>query len=47
MRIVIDLEAPVNMAQGIKEALAMYLERYGKARVVRIYEPKEGDNDEA
>ena len=40
MRIVIDVDAPNGMAQGIKEALAMYLERYGDARVVSVTEPK-------
>lgn len=36
MIIVVKVNAPMHMAQGIKEALAMQLERYGDTRVVEV-----------
>lgn len=36
LRIVIEVSAPGWAAQGIKERLAMMLERYGDTRVVEV-----------
>lgn len=36
MIITIQVNAPLHMAQGIKETLAMQLERYGDTRVLEI-----------
>ena len=36
MIIVLQVDAPLHMAQGIKETLAMQLEQYGDAKVVEI-----------
>lgn len=36
LRIVMDVDRPVGQAIGIKEALAMDLERYGDVRVVSV-----------
>ena len=36
MIIVLKVDAPLFMAQGIKEALAMQLEKYGDTRVLEI-----------
>lgn len=36
MTITIQVNAPPDAAQGVKEALAMWLERYGDARVVSV-----------
>lgn len=36
MIIVIKVDAPLHMAQGIKETLAMQLEKYGDTRVLEI-----------
>lgn len=38
MTIVVQVDAPPGQAIGIKEDLAMYLERFGDARVVSIRE---------
>ena len=38
LRIVIEVDRPTGQAIGIKEALAMYLEQFGDARVVEIKE---------
>ena len=38
LTITIKVNAPPGMAQGVKEALAMFLERYGDTRVVSIVE---------
>lgn len=38
LRIVIECDAPIGQAVGIKEDLAQHLERYGDCRVVRIDE---------
>ena len=40
MIIVLQVNAPLHMAQGIKEALAMQLERYGDTKVLEIREEK-------
>lgn len=36
MIIVLQVKAPLHMAQGIKEAIAMQLERYGDTKVLEI-----------
>lgn len=36
MIIVIKADAPLYMAQGIKEAIAMQLEKYGDTKVLEI-----------
>ena len=36
MIITIKVDAPLHMAQGIKEAIAMQLEKYGDTRVLEI-----------
>ena len=36
LTITIQVNAPPDMAQAVKEALAMWLERYGDARVVSV-----------
>lgn len=36
MIIVLQVNAPLHMAQGIKEALAMQLEQYGDTKVLEI-----------
>lgn len=36
MVIVLQVNAPPYMAQGIKESLAMYMERYGDTKVLEI-----------
>ena len=38
IRVVVEVDAPTGQAIGIKEALAMWLERYGDARVVAVEE---------
>ena len=38
MRIGMDVDRPAGQAIGIKEALAMDLERYGDVRVVSVEE---------
>ena len=38
LTITIKVNAPPGMAMGIKEDLAMYLERYGDAKVISIDE---------
>lgn len=40
LRIVIDVDAEVDTAQGVKEKLAMDLERFGDVRVVEVREIK-------
>lgn len=40
LRIVIDIDAEVDTAQGVKEKLAMDLERFGDVRVVEVREIK-------
>ena len=36
MIVVLQVDAPLHMAQGIKETLAMQLEKYGDTRVLEI-----------
>ena len=36
MIIVLQVNAPPYMAQGIKESLAMYLERFGDTKVLEV-----------
>ena len=36
MIIIVQVDAPLHMAQGIKESLAMQLERFGDAKVLAI-----------
>ncbi len=36
MIIVLQVNAPLHMAQGIKETLAMQMEKYGDTRVLEI-----------
>lgn len=36
MIIVLQVDAPLHMAQGIKECLAMELEKYGDTKVLEI-----------
>ena len=38
MIIVLQVDAPLHMAQGIKEAIAMQLEKYGDTKVIEIRE---------
>jgi hypothetical protein len=38
LRIVVEVDRPAGQAIGIKEALAMYLEQFGDARVLEIKE---------
>lgn len=40
LRIVIDIDAEVDTAQGVEEKLAMDLERFGDVRVVEVREIK-------
>lgn len=41
MIIVVKVNAPPGMAQGIKEAIAMQLEKYGDTKVLAIREEKQ------
>ena len=36
MIIVLQVNAPLHMAQGIKEAIAMQVERFGDTKVIEI-----------
>ena len=38
LRITLEVEAPAEAAQGVKEQIAMELERYGDVRVVKVEE---------
>lgn len=38
LTIMIEVDAPSGMAQGVKEQLAVLLERWGDARVVSVEE---------
>ncbi len=46
MIIVLQVKAPLHMAQGIKEALAMQLERYGDTKVLEIRTEEEATEQE-
>lgn len=41
MRVTVLVDAPVYMAEGIKEDLGMYLEAFGDARVESVVEVEE------
>ena len=41
LRITIEVKAPAGQAVGIKEDLAMYLERFGDCRVISVEERRE------
>lgn len=38
LRVTIEVDAPLGMAQGVKEQLAMLLETWGDTRVVSVEE---------
>ena len=38
LRIVVEVNRPTGQAIGVKEALAMYLEKFGDAKVVAVEE---------
>ena len=38
LRIVLDVDAPLGHAIGVKEAIAMDMEKYGDVRVVSVTE---------
>ena len=38
LTITVRVDAPAGMAQGVKEALGMYLEQFGDARVTSVTE---------
>lgn len=38
MTVVVQVNAPPGSAQAVKEALAMYLERFGDTRVISVTE---------
>lgn len=40
LTITVEVNAPAHMAQGMKERIAMDLERYGDVRVVSVKETK-------
>ena len=40
LTITVTVDVPADRAQAVKEALAMYLERYGDTRVIKITEDK-------
>lgn len=48
LQITINVNAPAMMAQGIKENLAMYLERWGDSKVVAVKEinPKDWQKEQ-
>lgn len=45
MIIILRVKAPLHQAQGIKESLAMHLERFGDTRVLEI-RPEEEQGQE-
>lgn len=36
MIIILKVDAPLHMAQGVKETLAMYMEKFGDTKVLEI-----------
>lgn len=46
MIIVLQVNAPLHMAQGIKESLAMYLERYGDTKVLEVRPDTTGQQEQ-
>jgi hypothetical protein len=45
MIVVIKVDAPLHMAQGIKETLAMQLERFGDTKVLAIRADEEAQQE--
>ena len=46
MIIVLQVNAPLHMAQGIKETLAMQLEKYGDTKVIEIRAEETAEQEE-
>ena len=46
MIIVLQVNAPLHMAQGIKESIAMQLERYGDTKVLSIHAEETAKQEE-
>lgn len=46
MIIVLQVNAPLHMAQGIKEALAMQVEKFGDTKVLEIREEETAKQEE-
>lgn len=46
MIIVLQVNAPLCMAQGIKEAIAMQLEKYGDTKVLAIRAEEQAKQEE-
>ena len=46
MIIVLQVNAPLHMAQGIKEALAMQLEKFGDTKVLEIRAEEQTEQEE-
>lgn len=46
MIIVLQVNAPLHMAQGIKECLAMQLERFGDTKVLSIRDEETAKQEE-
>lgn len=46
MIIVLQVNAPLHMAQGIKECLAMQLERFGDTKVLAIHAEETAKQEE-
>ena len=46
MIIVLQVNAPLHMAQGIKEALAMQMEKYGDTKVLEIRTEEQTEQEE-
>lgn len=38
LQIIVSVDAPLGLAQSVKEALACYLDLFGSARVVEVHE---------
>lgn len=46
MIIIMQVNAPLHMAQGIKEHIAMQLEKYGDTRVLEIRAEETAEQEE-
>lgn len=46
MIIVLQVNAPLHMAQGIKEAIAMQVERFGDTKVIEIRAEETAEQEE-
>lgn len=46
MIIILQVNAPLHMAQGIKEDLAMHVEKYGDTKVLEIRAEETGRQEE-